>query len=74
MKVYLMEIISVEDQTSTLHGHTPYSNLAHKWAKDFTRQGGVRVVGPTTVYMGASSTAIVTEIQEARGWESLNES
>ena len=66
MKMFLMEIISGDGETTTIHGHTPYSNLAHKWAKDFTHGGGSRVIGITTTYTNRTvgKAARITEVKE----------
>jgi len=66
MKTYLMEIISGDEVTTIYHGHTPYSNLAHKWARDYTQEGGSRVLGRTTTYINRTlgKSARVTELEE----------
>jgi len=66
MKTYLMEIITGDGVTTVYHGHTPYSNLAHKWARDYTQEGGSRVIGLSTTYVNnrTSKVARITEIEE----------
>ena len=66
MKTYLMEIITGDGVTTIYHGHTPYSNLAHRWARDYTQEGGSRVIGLSTTYVNnqVSKSARVTEIEE----------
>ena len=66
MKMFLMEIITGDGQTAVIHGHTPYSHLAHKWARDHTGDASVRVLGPETTYMNrnTSRSARVTEVNE----------
>ena len=66
MKTYLMEIITEDGVTTRYHGHTPYSNLAHRWAKDYTNDGGSRVLGRTTTYSnGRTGKRVqVTELDE----------
>ena len=66
MKTYLMEIITGDGMTTRYHGHTPYSNLAHKWARDYTEEGGNRVAGKTTTYSNGRTgkRAQVTELDE----------
>ncbi len=66
MKTYLMEIVTGDGVTTVYHGHTPYSNLAHKWARDYTQEGGSRVIGVSTTYVNnrISKVARITEIEE----------
>ncbi len=66
MKTYLMEIVTGDGVTTIYHGHTPYSNLAHKWARDYTQEGGSRVIGMSTTYVNnrISKVARITEIEE----------
>ena len=61
-----MEIITGDGVTTVYHGHTPYSNLAHKWARDYTQEGGSRVIGMSTTYVNnrISKVARITEIEE----------
>ncbi len=61
-----MEIITGDGVTTVYHGHTPYSNLAHKWARDYTQEGGSRVIGLSTTYVNnrISKVARITEIEE----------
>jgi len=66
MKTYLMEIITGDGVTTMYHGHTPYSNLAHKWAREYTQDGGSRVIGRTTRYVNnqIGKGAKITELEE----------
>ena len=66
MKTYLMEIITGDGVTTRYHGHSHYSNLAHRWAKDYTNDGGSRVLGRTTTYSnGRTGKRVqVTELDE----------
>ena len=43
-----MEIITGDGMTTRYHGHTPYSNLAHRWANEI---GDVKIThGDRTTY------------------------
>ena len=70
MQVYVMEILSADlEQTPRVHGFTPYSNLAHRWAKE---------IGSTTITHGNRTTYYsdqdelsrrVTKVDEIEKWD-----
>ena len=70
MKVFVMEVLSGDlQETPRVYGFTPYSNLAHRWAKE---------IGDTTITHGDRTTYYsdkeelsrrVTKIDEIEQWD-----
>ena len=65
-----MEILSADlEQTPRVHGFTPYSNLAHRWAKDI---GSTSIThGNRTTYYsdGEDLSRRVTKVDEIEKWD-----
>ena len=70
MQVYVMEILSADVQeTPRVYGFTPYSNLAHRWAKDIGSRS-ITHGNRTTYYSdGDDLSRRVTKVDEIEKWD-----
>ena len=70
MQVFIMETLSADVlETPRVYGFTPYSNLAHRWAKEI---GDVKIThGDRTTYYSDREelSRRVTKIDEIEQWD-----